>query len=34
MVSLWWLGGGIVVFACTIFECENFPRFADLFLGG
>jgi hypothetical protein len=34
MVSLWWLGGGIVVFVCTIFGCENFPRFADLFLGG
>ena len=34
MVSLWWFGGGIVVLVCTIFGCENFPRFRDLFLGG
>ena len=34
MVRLWWFGGGIVVLVCTIFGCEDFPRFRDLFLGG
>jgi hypothetical protein len=33
VVSLWWFGGGIVVLVCTIFGCENFPRFRDLFFG-
>ena len=33
VVSLWWLGGGIVVLVCTIFGRENFPRFRDLFFG-
>ena len=34
VVSLWWLGGGIVVLVCTIFGFENFPRSWDLFFGG
>jgi hypothetical protein len=34
VVSLWCQVGEIVVRVYTISGCENFPRFADLFLGG